>query len=519
MKRVRLLSEEQYLNTVGYIFGPGIVLSPNFAPFARTDGLLEVGASTAGVTFGQLSEFHQTASDLAKQVVSPENREFLIQCKPRNATRANQRCAKKFLARVGELLYRRPLTAAELNQSVSEADMAAEHLKSFYQGVSYALSDMLISPEVLFVVDRAQSDPQQTGQSRLDGYSIASRLSLFLWDSAPDSELLQAAESGQLNTPEGRARAVDRMLASPRLVTGVRAFFSDMLDFDDTTNLAKDPEIYPAFTGATAQAAREQVLRTIVDLLVTKDDDYRHLFTTRDTFISPQLSPIYDVPAAMGWQPYQFPENGARAGILTMVSFLAAHSHAGQSSPTLRGRAVRQLLLCEHIPNPPANVDFSAITNPDPSLKTMRQRLELHRQNPVCAGCHRLMDPIGLGLENFDGAGQFRTTQNGAPIDASGTLDGMKFANATDLAKDVSNDPALASCVVQRMYAYAIGGLSKGDAKSMLPYLDKSFAQDGYRVPGLMRTIALSPAFVDVPVSTTAPVVAMEHSPAAASDQ
>ena len=520
-ERMRLLSQEQYLNTVKYIFGSGIAVSPNFAPLARTDGLLEVGASTAGVTFGQLGEYQRTASDLAKQVVSPQNRGFLIQCKPRNATRADPRCAKRFLSRVGELLYRRPLTRAQLNQSVDEASMAAGRLKDFYQGLSYALSDMLISPDVLFVVDHTQPDPQNPGQSRLDGYSIASRLSLFLWDSAPDHALLQAAARGQLYTPEGRARAVDRMLASPRLVTGVRAFFYDMLDFDNTTNLAKDPEIYPAFTGSTAQAAREQVLRTIVNQLVTKNGDYRDLFTMHATFMSPQLSPIYDVPAAMGWTPYQFPAGGPRAGLLTMVGFLAAHSHAGQSSPTLRGRAVRQLLLCENIPNPPANVDFSAITNPNPALKTMRQRLELHRRNPVCAGCHRLMDPIGLGLEDFDGAGKFRTTQNGVTIDASGTLDGMKFANATDLGKDVHDDPALAPCLTQRLYAYAVGGLSKSDGKAMLPYLDKSFAQEGYRVPSLMRTIALSPAFIDVRtplVSKPTPVVAMEHSPASAGE-
>lgn len=515
---MRLLSQEQYLNSIKYIFGPGISVEPNFAPFNRTDGLLEVGASTAGVTFGQLGEFQLTASDVAAQVVSPVNRGFLLPCRPADAKRADRRCAAQFLSTVGRLLYRRPLTEALLSESVNEADTAATRLKNFYTGLSYALRDMLISPNFLFVIDRAEPDPQHPGRSRLDAYSIASRLSMFLWDSAPDDELLQEAARGELYSLAGRRRAVDRMLASPRLVTGLRAFFSDMLAFDDTTNLAKDPDIYPAFTGATAEAAQEQILRTITDLLVSKDGDYRNLFTTRETFMSPALSPLYDVPAESrsdgfsadpAWTPYQFAATSPRAGLLTMVGFLAAHSHAGQSSPTLRGKAIRELLLCENIPNPPANVNFSAITNPDPSLRTMRQRLALHRQNPICAGCHRLMDPIGLGLENFDGAGQFRTTQNGAAIDPSGSLDGMKFADAIQLGQDLHDDPALPTCLVQRLYAYATGGSSRGDAEDMLPYLERRFAQQGYRVPSLMRTIALSPAFVDVSTpAVTAPSTA-----------
>ena len=524
LARVRLLSQEQYLNSIKYIFGPGISVQPNFAPFHRTAGLLEVGASTAGVTFGQLGEFQLTASDLAAEVVSERNRGFLLPCTPAHVMQADHGCATQFLSTIGRLLYRRPLSPALLDQSVNEADVAAERLKNFYTGLSYALRDMLISPHFLFVIDRSEADPDHPGHLRLDAYSIASRLSLFLWDSAPDDELLQEASRGQLDSTDGRMRAVDRMLASPRVQIGVRAFFSDMLEFDDTTNLAKDPEIYPAFTGVTAEAAQEQTLRTIVNLLVTREGDYRDLFTTRDTFMSPALSPLYgvpaesaryEVPAEKGWTPYQFPADGPRAGLLTMMSFLAAHSHAGQSSPTLRGRAIRELILCEKIPDPPANVNFTALTDPDPTLRTMRQRLDLHRKNPVCAGCHRLMDPIGLGLEEFDGAGQFRSTQNGAPIDASGSVDGLQFTSAAQLGKDLHDDPALPKCLVQRLYAYAVGGVAEDDAKVMLPYLNQRFAQQGYRVPNLMRTIALSPAFVQVsnpPDDTATPPVAMKHS-------
>ena len=517
LARVRLLSQEQYFNSIEYIFGPDIKVTTNFAPFRRTQGLLEVGASSAGVTFGQLGEFQRTATDLAAQIVSVRNRGFLLSCRPADARRADRRCATQFLSTVGRLLYRRPLSGVALGRAVDAADSAAGRLKDFYAGLSFALSDMLISPEVLYVVDRSEPDPQHPGQSRLDGYSIASRLSLFLWNATPDDELLREAQRGQLNSADGRARAVDRMLASPRMVTGVRAFFDDMFGFDDFASLAKDPQIYPAFNGATAQAAREQTLRTIVDLLLVKKGDYRDLFTTRDTFISPVLGTIYDVPAALGWAPYQFPADGPRAGLLTQVGFLADHAHEGQSSPTLRGRALRELLLCEKVPNPPANVDFSAITNPNPALRTMRERLEEHRKNPVCAGCHKLMDPIGLALEDFDGAGQYRTTQNGAPIDTSGSLDGRKFNDAVGLGKALHDDPALPACLVQRLYAYGVGGLTKEDNKATLPYLKQRFAQEGYRLPSLMRTIALSTAFVEVstpPVPNSTSVAALQRAAA-----
>jgi hypothetical protein len=143
-------------------------------------------------------------------------------------------------------------------------------------------------------------------------------------------------------------------------------------------------------------------------------------------------------------------------------------------------------------------VDFSKVENPDPTLKTMRERLTAHRSNPVCAGCHRITDPIGLSLENFDGAGEFRLTENGVPIDASGSLDGKDFASPIGLAQALHDDPQIPACLVQRLYGYAVGGLEKRDSQVMLPYLNQRFAEEGYRLPDLLRTIALSNAFAEV---------------------
>jgi hypothetical protein len=261
--------------------------------------------------------------------------------------------------------------------------------------------------------------------------------------------------------------------------------------------LAKDALVYPAFTGLTAEDAREQTLRTVVDHLLTKKGDYRDLYTTRTTFLSPALAALYQLPTDKGWVEYQFPENSPRAGVVTHVSFLASHSHPGRSSPTLRGKALRELLLCQPVPRPPANVDFSALENPKSEHKTQRDRVSFHLENPVCAGCHRITDPIGLALENFDGSGRYRTTERGAQIDTSGSLDGKNFTNVTGLSAALHDHPALTSCLVKRVYAYGTGSQTTAADAEVLKYLNARFESTGYRVPDLLRTIALSKSFTE----------------------
>lgn len=520
--RLRLMSQEQYFNSLGYVFGPDITIAAHFAPFRRTDGLLEIGAASAGVTSGQMQEFQRTAGALAQRVVSPENRNFLVPCIPRHENAADKGCATRFLSSVGRLLFRRPMSSAVLAAMVGQAGDAADRLKDFYAGLALALEGMLVSPETLFIMDRSEPDPMHPGRRRLDSYSLASRLSFFLWNAAPDDELLKMAEHDDLQTPQGRARAVDRMLSSPRLETGVRAFFDDMLGFDDFAVLAKDPGIYPAFVGDTAQDAREQTLRTIVDELIVKKADYRDLFTSRETFLSPALATLYGVPTPPGWTRYEVPADSPRVGLLTQIAFLASHAHPGRSSATLRGKALRELLLCQTVPRPPPNVDFSIIEDPKSTLRTARERLTAHRANPVCAGCHKITDPIGLALENFDGAGQFRATERGAPIDTSGTLDGKNFKDPAGLAQALHDNPALPACLVKRAYTYGTGGPMKAGDKTVLPYLGKRFADEGYRLPDLLRTIALSTAFSEVTESgatqapTPAPTKAATASPPSA---
>lgn len=495
--RVRLITTDQYINSMRYIFGAGIQLRVEFPPFERTEGLLGNSAAFAGISSSQLEQFQGAAASVARQVVDPDNREFLIPCKPADERAADTACATEFLSSTGRLLYRRPLTGAEVEQFADSAASAADTLNDFYAGLEIALEAMLLSPDVLFIVDRAEPDPDNPGNLRVDAYSLASRLSYFLWNAAPDSELLEAAANGELQTERGRSAAVDRMLASPRLIDGVRAFFDDMYRFSEFKTIAKDSAIYPQFQNTTAMAAREQTLRTVINHLVTEKKSYLDLYTTRSTFMAPELAPVHEIPSPPGWVPYTIPQDSQRIGLLAQISFLALHSHPGRSSATLRGTALRETLLCQEVPPPPPDVDFSVLNNPDANYPTQRDRVIAHLENPSCAGCHLIMDPIGLGLENFDGEGRFRTHENGALIDASGELDGIFFDDSIGLAYALRDNPALPKCLVKRLYYYSVGGPTEPNYArvAFLKYVNEEFARHGYRLHDLLQTIALSDSF------------------------
>lgn len=498
-----LMTAEQYRNSLEYIFGPGIDLQVEFAPVARTEGLLANSASIAGVSSAQLQGIQGVAASVAKQVVDATHRNYLVPCEPGAMDAPDADCAQEFLSSVGRLLFRRALSDEEVAMYVDFAGVAAEELEDFYAGLEIALEGMLISPEGLFVVEREEPDPDNPGQFRLDAYSLASRLSFFLWNAGPDDELLSAAESGELQSTGGIERAVDRMLESPRLTSGMRAFFDDMFAFEEVKTLAKDSTIYPEFTGVTAEDAREQTLRTSLDHLLVNDADYRDLYTTRSTFMSPALAIIYGVPAQPGWAPYTFPEESPRAGLLTQVSFLSLHAHPGRSSVTLRGQALRELFLCQVVPEPPPGIDFSVVANPNSHYPTQRERVAAHLETPSCAGCHRITDPIGLSLEQFDGAGAYRLTENGATIDASGGLDGFEFNGAIGLGEALRENAELPRCLVQRIYSYGTGGPPQLEARAVMDYFNQDFAKQGYRLRGLLRTVALSNAFSRVQKTPT----------------
>ncbi len=500
----RRLSAQQYETIITDVFGAEIQLGGRFEPDVRIDGLLAIGASHVSVTPSGMEQYDVMANAIASQVVSPARRDLLVPCKPTAANAPDDDCARNFLSKVGRLLFRRPLTQAELQAYVDASHAATQMLGNFDKGLSMSLAAMLKSPQFLFRQAVVEADPDNEGSYRLDAYSKASQLSFFLWNAAPDPELLAAAESGALHTRKGLKQQVQRMIDSPRLEASVRAFFSDMFEFDLFETLTKDGTIYPYFSSQVAQDAREQTLRTVVDLLLDQRADYRSIFTTRTTFMTQALASVYAVPlghvgyngSADTWQPFEFPENDPRAGILSQVSFVALHSPPGRGSATLRGKALREIMLCQKVPPPPADVQFDLIEDTsNPQYKSARERLSAHNDNPGCAGCHKIMDPIGFSLENFDGSGAYRTTENGAPIDASGMLDGVPFNDALGLGKAMVENRATAACLVDRVTAYGMGRAPASGERPWLMQLRQDFAKDKYVLPDLMLRIATSDEF------------------------
>lgn len=493
---VRRLTAEQYRQSIADIFGEDITVAGRFEPDVRAEGLIAVGTAQVTVTPSGFEQYNSIGRNIAAQAVSEKHREKLIRCTPASTSAADDACAREALRRIGRLIYRRPLTNAELDTQVEVARSATAKLGGFYEGLEFALAGLLVAPEFLFRVETAAPNGHE-----LDAYSKATRLSFFLWNAPPDAELLDAAARGDLETSRGLTTQVDRLMSSPRITDGVRAFFADMLGFEEFDELAKDSTIYPAFSLKVANDAKEQALRTITHHLIDLQGDYRGLFTTRHTFVTRALGAVYRVPVASenGWEPYEFPPNDPRAGIVTQVGFVALHSHPGRSSATLRGMAVRELLMCQKVPLPPNNVDFSVVQNTDnPVFKTARDRLTAHRSEPMCAGCHKITDPIGLALEKFDGLGQYRETENGVEIDASGELEGRPFSNAAELGKVLSETPATVSCVVDNVYRYAVGRTLAPSEAEWRSQLIRDFAKKGYNFTYMLRRIALSPAFYKV---------------------
>jgi len=491
---VRRLTEAQYRNVIADIFGSGVEVVGRFEPDMRVDGLAAVGSSAVSITASGLEQYDAIARHVVAQVFTPENRARLVGCAPGASDPDGGICAADVIKRIGLRLFRRPLSIGEVRAGVAETLSASDALGNFDDGLGATLVGMLTSPSFLFRIDT----PGRSGPpGAIDAYSKATRLSFLLWNTSPDDTLLAAAASGAIDGPEGLRAEVDRMIAAPRFTDGARAFFDDFLQLSDIDHLSKDALIYPAFSTSVAAATREQTLRTITDLLIDHRGDYRDLFTTRRFAMTRALGPIYDIPVSQpGWSIHEFPAGDPRIGLLTQASLLALHAHPGRTSPTLRGKAIRETLLCQKIPSPPANVNFAVVQDVNnPTLKTTRQRLEAHLDDEECASCHKATDGLGLGLEQFDGAGQFRRTEHDIPIDVTGKFDKVPFDGVANLGQLFHDSPKVSECLVSSVWRYANGRNVQAEDQPAIDTLNRGFATNGYRFVDLMRTIALDPTF------------------------
>ena len=498
---MRRLTEAQYRNTVADVFGPDILVAGRFEPIVRpVHEMIASGARDASLSPAGLEQFDAIGRGVAAQVFDDKHRAQFMPCAPADAARPDDACAGKVLAALGRYVFRRPLTASEAAGYVAMAGSATKLSGSFTKGLELALGAMLVSPRFLYVAETAAPDPARPDVMVLDDYARAARLSFTLWNTTPNEALLTAAAQGRLRDPAQLAAVAKTMVESPRFEAGVRAFFADMLIFERFDELSKDPLIFPYFNSQVAQAMPEQMLRTVVDHLVTRNGDYRQLFLTNRTFMTRALGGLYQVPVrkTSGWEPYTFADNDDRAGLLGQAGFLAIYSQTGRSSPTLRGRAVRELLLCEPVPNPPGNVNFTAVQDvTNKAMPTARVRLTAHVHDESCSGCHKLTDPVGLGLERFDGIGKWRTLENGAPIDPAGQFDKLAFQGAMGLGKVVAESPDATLCVASRALEYARGLPSDADG-NLVEALDQDFRSNGFTIRSLFLKVATTPAAYEV---------------------
>ncbi len=495
---LRRLSEQEYRNSIADIFGKNIAVQGMFEPQIRIGGLVATSTAVLSITPAGFESFSKMADSIAIQVTDEAHRGKLVSCTPKSARAPDDACAAAFFGHYGLMLFRRPLTDAERQVRVKLARDMTKSSGDFYGGLRYGLAQMLQSPNFLFRKERAV----QSGKGlSLEPYSRATRLSYLMWDTAPDAELLQAAQSGALNTAAGLDQQVDRLLASPRLEAGMRAFFADMLELDTFDTVSKDSLIYPKWSAAMASSAREETLRGAIDLALHQNGDVRELMTTRKTFINRSLAAIYDVDFSFDgeWMPYEFAEDSGRSGVVTQVSMLAMFSHPGQSSPTKRGVALMDIFLCEPTPTPPANVDFSAINDTTGPLKTVRERLMAHATTPTCASCHTHSDPIGLSLDGFDTIGGRRLTENGQPIDLSATLQGKTFRDGPGLGRYLHDNPKFPACMARKLYAYAKGVNTEEVDAGTFKAAYRAFADSGYRMRTLIKGLVESSEFFDTP--------------------
>ena len=500
---MRRINESQYRHAIADIFG-NLEVKGRFEPEKRVHGLLAIGAAETSISALGFQQYYTMARTISAQVISPANYDKMIPCKPADPKAADDACAEAFVRKYGSRMFRRPITDAEVAARVKLANTGATEDKDFYAGLRLALTSMLTAPEFLFRYEVATTG--RNGKRELDGWTRAARLSYLFWDTTPDEELLAAAADGSLMTERGLRRQVERLAASPRLEDGLRGLASDMMQFSMLEEKpSKNGEIYPKYSAAVMESAKEQTLRTMVDHLLTRNGDYRDLLTTRDTFINRQTAAVYRIPYTFkgDWTPYTFPEDSGRAGLQTQILFLAMFSHPGRSSPTLRGVGLNEIFLCEETPLPPADVDFSIVNDEaNPLLKTVRARLLAHATDETCAGCHNLTDPIGLSLEHFDGLGQPRKMENGELIDVTAEIDGVKFDGAQGLAKVMRENPRIPACFVKTIFAYGTGRHpSQEETEGYLAQQTKAFAQGGYKYTPILKRIATSAEFFTIPAA------------------
>ena len=480
---LRLLTRSEYDRTVQDLLGTSLRPASDFPPEPLDRGLDNTAALLRPTAEG-VSRYLLAAEALTAEALATR-RDRLVPCSTQD-----EACAARVLGDFGLRAWRRPLSDEERLLLTTLAG-AARAGTDFDTGLSVALQAMLQAPQFLFR-DEAPVAPVPLPLARLGPYQLATRLSYFLWGTTPDDELLTAAGAGVLDAPEGVAAQADRLLADPRGQEGVVRFLSLLLSLDAVAQVEKDPSASPGWSHALSASWRASLELYLREVLAHQGT-VRALLRTNVLFSD----------RVMGGSDAGFvrlePPGTVRRGLLAQPGFLAQRALPDGSSPVRRGVFVLTL-ACQPPPPPPAGLALSPAT-PASSLTT-RQRFEAHARDPACHACHQYIDPPGFAFEHYDGLGQWRDTENGQPIDATGGLVTAREAALTrpvdgldELQEVLAGSRQVHDCLARGLYQFALGRELTPADECTVAQLSEAFWASGGSFPALARAIVAAQGF------------------------
>jgi hypothetical protein len=426
---------------------------------------------------------------------TPSRRRILI-CKPTGAA-GEEPCARKIFANLTRRAYRRAVTDADLKAPLKFYKETRAG-GSFDEGIEMGLRAILVSPEFLFRVEQDPNGLAPKTTYKISDVELSSRLSFFLWSSIPDDQLLDLAIENKLRAPGVLEAQVRRMLADDRSRTLVTNFADQWLYLRNLASANPDMRIYAGFDDNLRQAFRRETELFLGDIF-RQDRSVLDLLSAKYTYLNERLAKHYGIPNVYGarFRRVDLDESSHRGGLLRQGSILTVTSYADRTSPVIRGKWILGNLMGVAPPPPPNGVPKLPEVHGVESPTSMRERMAQHRADPACAGCHKLMDPAGFAMENYDAVGRWRTTENGRPIDASGGLpDGSAFTGVDWLQEALMNRPgAFVGTMAEKLMTYSLGrGITDADAPAIRKIVRDS-REVGYHFSALVLGIVNSTPF------------------------
>lgn len=430
--------------------------------------------------------------------VVPHSHSLIIPEKPRPGTEIIT--AKKILRDFATRALRRPATNDEVVRLTELATLVLEDGGSFEEGIQLAVQALISSPKFLFrwELDRGLMTDEELAIRNINGYEIASRLSFFIWNSMPDKKLFELADSGQLVKPEVLEAQIDRMLKDKKAKRFIVNFAGQWLQIRNLDTHSPDPSLFPVFT-PELRASMKKETELLCETIMIQDLSLKTLLDSDFTFVNKALAKHYGFPEPEGdgFSKVLLPQNSPRGGVLTQGSILTITSNPTRTSPVVRGKWILEQILGTPPPPPPPNVPELEESKEASETASLRERLEIHRDKPDCAGCHAKMDPLGFAFENFDAIGRWREFDEHFKIDPSGNLpDGTAFNGPGDLKAYLLSGDTFIKALTENMLTYALGrGLEYYDQCAIEKIVNKVKNTD-YKFSSLIKGIVFSDPFL-----------------------